>query len=208
MSKRSNLVVIALPIVVVLIIGLSVWAFAYVPNFSDKISGDNADWGGFGNFFWGLGTMLLTALSVYFMYRINSSIEHNRQAKDKFEIQKEIIREYKSLRDKCLIRVNSNQFQVDAIYIAQLESFLRELRGYRNIFPFLTDNIKRNSLNILQDKLRILQDPNSLAEWKRSHTPEEIASYECVMYSHSEWLLGHMTKDWYETVNRAIENSL
>lgn len=190
------------------VIMLFVWFWAYRPVFSDDYAVENTDWGGFGDFFWGLGTMLLTALNVYMMYKINSTIEYNRRTKDRFEIQKEIINEYKLLRDNCLYRDSSDVFHVKTDYIAPMESFIRELRGYVNIFPFLSDTTKSRSLNILQERLRLLQDPNSLNRWITENGQQEWELFNGIMYSHSEWILGYMTKDWYETVNKSLENSL
>lgn len=172
----------------------------YVPDFSE--------WGSFGDFFWGLGTMLLTALSVYLMYKINSTIEYKRQIKDMSEIQRAIINEYKSLRDKCLFRDSSDVFHIEVQYIAPMESFIRELRGYSNIFPFLSDEVKARSLNILQERLRLLQDPDSLNKWIKENGTQEWELFYGIMYSHSEWILGSMTTDWGETVNKAFQKSL
>ena len=185
-----------------------VWEFAYKPNFSTTFSSSNVEWGGFGDFFWGLGTMLLTALNVYMVYNINTTIEHNRRSKDKYEIEKEVINEYKSFRDICITRVTSNIFRVDPIHIAPFESFIREIRRYENIFPFLRDNRKRESLNILQERLRLLQDQNSFDEWKNTHTLEEWDSFNGAIYLHSELILGYMIADWSATVNESLNTQI
>lgn len=204
MKKRYYILI---AFVVIAVIVLCVWCFAYRPTFSTcDYSITNVEWGGFGDFFWGLGTMLLTALNVYMVYSINTAIENNRRAKDKFEIEKEIINEYKSLRDLCLKRDSSDVFSVDTQYIAQMESFIRELRRYTNVFPFLRNEFKMKSLDILQERLRILQDPATFDRWKQTHTQDELDSYNCVMYSHSEWILGNMIADWCETVNESLNN--
>ena len=121
--KNKYYILIAFLVIAVIMLG--VLGFAYRITFStSEYSPNNVDWGGFGDFFWGLGTMLLTALNVYMVYNINNTIERSRRAKDKFEIEKAIISEFKSLRDKCLTRINANVFNVDTKYIAQLESFI------------------------------------------------------------------------------------
>ena len=203
----KNRIIIIIAFVLIAFAMWGVWHFAYKPNFSPEcFSIKNSEWGGFGDFFWGLGTMLLTALNVYMVYSINTSIERNRRAKDKFEIEKEIINEYKSLRDCCLKRDSADVFSVDTQYIAQMESFIRELRRYTNVFPFLRDEKKRRSLDILQERLRILQDPVTFDRWKQTHPQDEIDTYNCVMYSHSEWILGYMIADWCEIVNESLNN--
>ena len=54
------------------LIMLLVWLCAYRPVFSGPISSEHADWGNFGDFFWGLGTMLLTGLNVYVFYKLTT----------------------------------------------------------------------------------------------------------------------------------------
>ena len=206
--KKNNKTIIIFAFIGIAFILLSIWWFAYRPVFSGEYSSANSEWGGFGDFFWGLGTMLLTAVNVIMVYKINSAIDYTRQVKDKSEIQREIINEYKSLRDKCLFRDSSDVFHIDTLYIAPMESFIRELRGYGNVFPFLSDESKAQSLNVLQERLRLLQDQDGLNIWKEKNGPQEWDLFYGIMYSHSEWILGNMTCDWGNTVNKAFENSL
>jgi len=63
---------------------LCVWAFAYRPTFSTSIfSIENTDWGGFGDFFWGLGTMLLTGLNVYVFFHLTTIFGKSEEERDK-----------------------------------------------------------------------------------------------------------------------------
>ena len=52
------------------VIGIVVLVAAYIPTVGTKISDDNADWGNFGAFFWGLGTMCFTLLNAIIFYAI------------------------------------------------------------------------------------------------------------------------------------------
>ena len=81
MKKCSSLNII-IAICTILIVLLCVGAFVYKPHFSDSLSGNNADWGNFGDFFWGLGTMLLTALNVYVFYKLTISIGESEKDRD------------------------------------------------------------------------------------------------------------------------------
>lgn len=49
---------------------LLVWLLAYIPILSTVTFSSNTELGGFGDFFWGLGTMLLTGLNVFVFYRL------------------------------------------------------------------------------------------------------------------------------------------
>lgn len=91
--KRCSSVYILIAFAGIIIVLLLVILFAYKPHFSETLSNDNADWGDFGQFFWGLGTMLLTALSVWVLFSVNSSLnEFNENLQKKqhaFELELE-----------------------------------------------------------------------------------------------------------------------
>ena len=54
----------------VFLIGIVVCFVAYRPVMGTELSDDNADWGNFGAFFWGLGTMVFTLLNTIVIYAI------------------------------------------------------------------------------------------------------------------------------------------
>ncbi len=91
MKKETSNIILTLSIILVLL--LSIWFFAYLPKFNNSISGNNADWGNFGNFFWGLGTMLFTGLSVWMLYFVNQQLKENQEQQqiqhEKFQTQLE-----------------------------------------------------------------------------------------------------------------------
>lgn len=58
----------------IVLLGVGIFCFAYRPIFSGAISSSHSDWEAFGDFFWGLGTMLFTALSVIVLYIVNNSL--------------------------------------------------------------------------------------------------------------------------------------
>ena len=82
MKKCSSLNIV-IAICAILIVLLCVGAFVYKPHFSDSLSGNNADWGNFGDFFWGLGTMLLTGLNVYVFYHLTTVFGTSEEERDK-----------------------------------------------------------------------------------------------------------------------------
>lgn len=79
MTKRYWYIIIA--IIVFIGIGLLVWGVLYRPHFSASISGDNADWGEFGQFFFGLGTMFLSGLSAFIMLGIDTHLHRSNIVK-------------------------------------------------------------------------------------------------------------------------------
>lgn len=54
----------------VFLIGIVVCFVVYRPAVGTELSDDNADWGNFGAFFWGLGTMVFTLLNTIVFYAI------------------------------------------------------------------------------------------------------------------------------------------
>jgi len=52
------------------VIGIVVLVAAYRPAVGTELSDENADWGNFGAFFWGLGTMCFTLLNAIIFYAI------------------------------------------------------------------------------------------------------------------------------------------
>ncbi len=71
-------IILALGIIIVVI--LSIWLFVYLPNVGSAISSSNADWGYFGEFFWDLGTMLLTGLNVFVLVLLNKQLHENNES--------------------------------------------------------------------------------------------------------------------------------
>lgn len=77
-KKTLSNMILALGIIIVVILGI--WLFAYLPNVGSNISSANDDWGYFGEFFWGLGTMLLTALNVFVLVLLNKQLYENNES--------------------------------------------------------------------------------------------------------------------------------
>lgn len=75
MTRRHWIVVIV--IIAIIFIGMIVWGFCYFPHFSNSLSGNNADWGNFGQFFFGLGTMLLAGLAAFIMLGIDTQLHRS-----------------------------------------------------------------------------------------------------------------------------------
>lgn len=59
---------------VVILIGIVVCFVAYRPTVGTEMSNKNADWGDFGAFFWGFGTMCFTLLNVIIFYIISQRL--------------------------------------------------------------------------------------------------------------------------------------
>lgn len=71
--------IIVLIFVLIGLLGVGVFCFAYRPVFCGPISDNHADWEAFGDFFWGLGTMLFSGLSVWMLYFVNRQLRENQE---------------------------------------------------------------------------------------------------------------------------------
>lgn len=54
-----------------------VWLISYKPNFSSELSGENTDWGCFGQFFFGLGTLLVAIVTAYVMLGVDTHLHQS-----------------------------------------------------------------------------------------------------------------------------------
>lgn len=79
--KKERTIIILIFVLIVLL-GVGIFCFAYRPIFSGALSSSHSDWEAFGDFFWGLGTMLLTALNVYVFYKLTISIGESEKDRD------------------------------------------------------------------------------------------------------------------------------
>lgn len=75
MNKRVIRTTIAF-ISVIVAVGL-VFLLCYKPNFSSELSGDNADWGDFGQFFFGMGTLLVAIVTAYIMLGVDTQLHRS-----------------------------------------------------------------------------------------------------------------------------------
>ena len=140
MKKCSSLNIV-LAFCIILIVLLCVCAFVYRPHFSDTLSGNNADWGNFGDFFWGLGTMLFTALSVWILYKVNKQLheynEMQQEHQDHFALQIERDRQKFQI---SLQRRNELSEHIDAFQKILIDSVNKE-QPTKNEMIFFTNRL-------------------------------------------------------------------
>ncbi len=123
-KKTLSNIILALGIIIVVILGI--WLFAYLPNVGSAISTANADWGYFGEFFWDLGTMLLTGLSVLVLYKVNESLnEFNENLQQK---QIEFEKWLEEGRQKFQIEMENKrrEIQKEKIRLKRFENWLEK----------------------------------------------------------------------------------
>ena len=150
MNKQNLHIIVAF--VVIALILLFVAVVLYVPVFGCRLSESNADWGAFGNFFWGLGTMLLTGLNVYVFYRLTTTIEVSRKEREeralaydkkKLEIdtQQSILKDLQQIKRLILgeeyLSINS---------CMEIVMFKGTLTPFENLFPSLDEKTLQSIL--------------------------------------------------------------
>ena len=165
--KKCSSLYIFLAFAGIIIILLCVVLFAYKPHFAETLSNNNADWGNFGQFFWGLGTMLFTALNVVVLVFVN-----------------EQLREYNDLQQehqddlKLQIEDNRKQFQMEMLRQKRIDNWLNIY--YQIILRLANSNIKSDAewLSMLRNltrkpfRNRRPRDPG----WRRTARKAELRS--------------------------------
>lgn len=158
---KTNRIIINLLFVFICLLLVGVFCFVYRPIFYGSVSRDIADWGNFGNFFWGLGTMLLTALNVYVFYRLTVVFGKSEEE-----------------RDKAALNLQQRQFEFDQkmAILNDLRSAILELHTKHKISEELRTDIY-GVLNRIQ-VLRNLFSSDEL-EAKVSDLRNKVFSYDC-----------------------------
>jgi len=121
-----------------------IWICAYRPTFSTStFSAENTDWGGFGDFFWGLGVMCFTGLNVYVFWQIQQQMLRDSLVRELRSLT-EKIRDAQSLTDEKVItsRIESFKFAVGST----MESGLLSKSAIESIKRLLT-RLQPDSVN-------------------------------------------------------------
>ena len=94
---------------VVFLVGVLVCVAAYRPAVGSGISDKNADWGNFGAFFWGFGTMCFTLLNVIVFYLLQQSI-YRKQIYDTYRnVLNELVEKFMVLKvNKGMVKFDLN----------------------------------------------------------------------------------------------------
>lgn len=141
--KKCSSLYIFLAFVGIIIILLCVVLFAYKPHFGETLSNNNADWGNFGQFFWGLGTMLLTGLSVIVLFVVNKSLNkfyaHQQEKQQEFEKWLETDRQnfQRELEGERI------KIQVDMLRQKRIDNWMKIY--YQIVLRLATSNIKSDA---------------------------------------------------------------
>ena len=138
--KKFDTICFAMLFVIIIMAGVMVWAFVYVPRFSANISENSADWGNFGQFFWGLGTMLFTALNVVVLLFVNKEL---RKYNDKQQEH----------QDKLKLQIEENRKQIQLEILRQ-----KRIDNWLNNYYQLVLQLVNNRLNSDAEWLKILRN--------------------------------------------------
>jgi len=170
MKKQSNYkIIIALAIIAAIL--FVVWYLVYKPNFPNAFSNSNAEWGGFGDFFWGLGIMLLTGLNVYVFYKLtivygNAEVERNKSARELQQRQFEFTQKMaiiESLRSIIAELITTNKISKEMR--TKIYYTLNTIKLLRNLY---SDNEIERQATDLGNKVFHFEDEQYDA-WKIEH---------------------------------------
>lgn len=129
---------------VVFLIGLLVCLAIYRPAVGTEISNQNADWGNFGAFFWGLGTMAFTLLNTIVFYAIYQRL-YRKQFFDTYRAALE------GLMHSCK---DPKAARIDIVNMAGV------LGGMSNVSAF-DKNVREGIEHLINECLRYLNAPSN-----------------------------------------------
>lgn len=128
----------------VILIGIAVCFVAYRPFVGTELSDDNADWGNFGAFFWGFGTMCFTLLNAIIFYAIYQRL-YRKQFFDTYRTALEgLMRNCKDPKDA----------RIDIVNMAGV------LGGMSNVSAF-NKNVREGIEHLLNDCFNYLDSPSN-----------------------------------------------
>jgi len=128
----------------VFLIGIVVCFVVYRPAAGTELSDDNADWGNFGAFFWGLGTMVFTLLNTIVFYAIYQRL-YRKQFFDTYRAALE------GLMHSCK---DPKAARIDIVNMAGV------LGGMSNVSAF-NKNVREGIEHLLNDCFNYLDSPSN-----------------------------------------------
>lgn len=157
----------------------------YCSHFQCAISNNSADWGNFGDFFWGLGTMLLTGLNVYVFYKLTTFLAkqedmhqeaflHFEMLKLRLQKQQELIENFckAELFTFSMVDDENGICRFDEKRIDAAMALYEGIDGYGEILATINDEYYQNTYNrlrMLYSIYRSQDEDNSYAErWEEN----------------------------------------
>ncbi len=175
-------------IVSVILASAGIFWGVYFPHFSHDISENNMDWGNFGAFFWGFGTMCFTGLNVYFFASLTNNIKRQDKSLERqklnytkkryrLEMQREILDDYlKYLGWIFVTNVITEDHTINSEWSTKLEKPVYYLGNYVSLFEALkNENILKENLSKMTYAQKLLAERDQLSDpiqkelWNQQH---------------------------------------
>ena len=159
---KTERIIITLAFVLIGLIMVGVFCFMYRPIFSGPLSVKHADWEAFGDFFWGLGTMLLTGLNVIVLLLVNRQL---REYNDKQQSHQDAF-ELKLEEDRKAFQIKSQREEEFARYINNFQCII--------IDSINKENPSENEMMFYSNKLLLLLWSLQTLEWLPDNVKQEV----------------------------------
>lgn len=127
----------------VISIGIVVCVAAYRPAVGTDISGKNADWGNFGAFFWGFGTMCFTLLNAIIFYAIYQRL-----------YRKQFFDTYRDVLDRLIINITDSK-----VTRLGLINMIGVLGGMSNVSAY-NIHVREGINHLIIECSKYLENPN------------------------------------------------
>lgn len=184
-------------IVSVILAGAGIFFGVYFPHFSHEISENNMDWGNFGAFFWGFGTMCFTGLNVYFFASLTKNIKQQDKTlarqklnytkkRYRLEMQRNILDDYlKYLNWIFDTNVITEDHKVNSEWNTKLEKPVYYLGNYVSLFESLQGNkVLDENIQKMKYAQKLLVEREQISDlqqkeiWNHAHSNLENDIYD------------------------------
>ena len=159
---KTERIIITIAFVLIGLIMVGIFCFMYRPIFSGPLSVKHADWEAFGDFFWGLGTMLLTGLNVIVLLLVNRQL---REYNDKQQSHQDTF-ELKLEEDRKAFQIKSQREEEFARYINNFQCII--------IDSINKENPSENEMMFYSNKLLLLLWSLQTLEWLPDNVKQEV----------------------------------
>lgn len=126
----------------IFLIGIVVCFAIYKPAVGSELSNNNADWGNFGAFFWGLGTMCFTLFNVIVFYHIEQRL-----------YRKQFFDTYRVVIEKIIHNIkDQEQLKLDLIDMIGVLAGINNVSAYNECVKNQADNLVTKIQNYSANK--------------------------------------------------------
>ena len=175
----------------IILVGIVVCFVAYRPIVGTELSDDNADWGDFGAFFWGFGTMCFTLLNTIVFYTISQRIYR----RDLYTIYRD------ALNNLLTAYLPQNKGNNEDQLIMPTDEITKSLINMEGVLGGISESnsynesVKKYAIDLMEDYKRLIQQ-GTQKEYREFIS--KLAGFQiCLLNNH----VAHSLKEYLNNKN-------